>query len=216
MNLYDLTKQKVKDTSNKLDDPTDFENNIAAAIHKYSEDRPRLVCADVTGEDGPDIPLPSDWADGLSTISAIEYPIGTVPETLIDSRDWRFYRTPTDTFIRFANEAPASDEEVRLLFNALHTELTIAPSDLDAVADLAASKCFFQLAASYGQTSDPTIQADSVNYHSKSGEFTRLAKAAEALYKSKLGIKEGDTTGAAMATALPPDSKRPRLTHGRN
>lgn len=215
MSLYDLTKQKVKDTSGKLDDPTDFENNIAAAIYKYSEDRPRLVCSDIPGEDGPDIALPADWAAGLSSISAIEYPIGTVPESLLDSRDWRFYRTPTDTFIRFAAVSPASSAEVRLLYNALHTELTIPASDLDAVADLAAAKCFLQLAAAFGQTGDPTIAADSVNYRTKTGEFTALAKKSESLYKNHLGIKEGDTTGAAMATAPPPDSRRPRLTHGR-
>ncbi len=214
MNLYELTKSRVKDVSGKLDDPTDYDNNIAAAIALYSKHRPRLICSDMPGQDGPDINLPADWAEGLSAISAIEYPIGTVPESLIDSRDWRFYRSPTDTYIRFACHSPAAAESVRLLYNVLYTEETIPPGDLDAIADLAGARCCRQLAAAFAQTNDPTIQADSVNYRSKSSEFSALAVKLETAYKAHLGIKDNDTVTAAMATAPPP--ARTTLTHGRN
>lgn len=216
MNLYDLTKAATKDSSGKLDDPTDYENNIAAAIKQYSKHRPFETCADIPGQDGPDIDLPADWAPGLSAITAIEYPIGAIPETVIDPRDWRFYKTPTDTFIRFAAITPASSAEVRLQYTTLQSEATIPVNDLDAVANLAASYCCRQLAAAFAQTSDPTIAADSVNYRTKSGEFTALAKQLEGLFNRHLGIKDNDTTGAAMAVAPPPDSTRVRLTHGRN
>jgi len=215
MNLYDLIKNLVKDSSGKLDDPTDYENNIAAAIKQYSKHRPLELCADIAGEDSPDIALPADWAPGFSTVSAIEYPIGDVPESLIDSRDWRFYKTPSALYIRFSDVRPASAEEVRLQYTGLHSEATIPVNDLDAVANLAASYCCRQLAAAFAQTNDPTIQADSVNYRSKSSEFTALANKLEGLFKSYLGIRDNDTTAAAMATAPPPDTKRPRLTHGR-
>jgi hypothetical protein len=213
MSLYDLTISRVKDTSGKLDDPTDYENNIAAAIAQYSKNRPRFVCADVAGQDGPDIALPPDWAEGVSIISAIEYPIGDVPESLIEPEHWRLYRTPTDTYIRFDTITPAADQDVRLLYTVLHTEATIPAADLDAVADLAASKCCRQLAAAFGQTNDPTIQADSVNYRTKSGEFTALANKLEAAFKSSLGLRDGDTTPAASAVTRS-QSTRPRLTHG--
>ena len=215
MNLYELTIATVKDSAGKLDDPTDYESAIDAALMRYSKHLPRLIPEDIPGQDGPDVALPTGWVDGLSAISGIEYPIGTVPETLIDRRDWRFYQTPTDTFIRFSGVRPASDETVRVLYNTLHTEATASPADLEAIANLAASFCCRKLAALYAQTSDPTIQADSVNYRTKSGEYTSLANKLEAQYKEALGIREDDTTPAAMATAPPPDSKRPRLTHGR-
>lgn len=217
MSLYDLTKSRVKDSSDKLDDPTDFENNIAAAIQQYSKHRPRFVCADIPGQDGPDIPLPADFTGGFSTVSGIEYPIGTVPETILDREDWRFYRTPTDTFIRFDDIQPAADEAVRLLYTAQHSEETIPAADLDAVANLAASYCCRQLAAAFAQTGDPSIQADSVNYRSKSSEFTALAKQLEGLFKSYLGIRDNDTTVAASATVVTVASERfpNRLTHGR-
>ena len=216
MDLYTIIKSLTKDTSAKLEDPTDYENNALAAIKQYSKYRPQELCADIPGQDGPDIALPEDWAPGFSTITAIEFPIGEVPESLIDSRDWRFYKTPTDTFIRFADVRPASAEEVRLQYTGLHTEETIPAGDQGAVANLAASYCCRQLAAAFAQTNDPTISADTVNYRSKSGEFTALANKLEGLFKNHLGIKDNDTTPAAMATAPPPDSKRPRMTHGRS
>lgn len=214
--LYDLTKANTKDDAGKLVDPTDYDNAIVEALKRYSKHRPRLACTDIAGQDGPDINLPDDWCDGLSTIQGIEYPIGTVPESLLDARDWRFYRTPTDTYIRFAAVRPAGAEEVRLLYTILHTEASVPAADLEAIANLAASVCCRKLAAAYGNTSDPTIQADVVNYRSKTDEYRRLADSLEKLYKDHLGLKDSDTTPAAMATAPPPDSTRPRLTHRRS
>lgn len=215
MPLYDLTVQKVKDTASILEDPADFDAAIAEALNRYSKHRPRLVVDDVPGQDGPDIALPVGWVTDFSAIDSIEFPIGNVPETFIDRTGWRFYKTPTDTFIRFTEARPASDEEARITFTALHTEPTLPPVDVEAVANLAASFCCGQLARHYGQTSDPTIQADSVNYRSKGDEYARRAKELEAQYKNHVGIKESDTTPAAMAVAPAPDDSRVRLTHTR-
>jgi hypothetical protein len=213
--LYDLVKEKTKDEAGRLNDPTDYDNAMIEALKRYSKHRPRLVCEDIPGEDGPDIPLPADWTEAFSDIQGIEYPIGRVPEELLDRSDWRFYRTPTDTYIRFLTARPGSDESVRLLYTVLHVEATLPVGDTEAVANLAASLCCRQLAAIYGNTSDPTIQADVVNYRSKCDEYRRLADSLEKLYKEHLGIKDSDTTPAAMATAPPPVSSRNRLTHGR-
>lgn len=214
--LYDLVKAAVKDSSGKLDDPTDYDNAITAALKRYSTHRPRLIVEDIAGQDGPDIPLPTEWSEGLSLIRDIEYPVGYVPSSMIDARDWRFYRTPSDCFIRFTDGSPAADETVRVTHTAVHAdESTVAATDLEAVANLAASICCRILAAQYGNTSDPTIQADSVNYRSKTDEYRRLADSFEQLYNQQLGIRTADSTPAAMATAAPPDSTRTRLTHGR-
>lgn len=213
MTLYELIIDNVKDVSGKLKDPGDYENAINEALKRYSKARPRLVPADVPGQDGPDIDLPAGWVDGLSAIISIEYPIGNVPETVLERSEYRFYQAPSGTFIRFTNIRPPATEEARILYNILHDEASLPPGDLEAVANLAASFCCRKLAALYANTSDPTIQADSVNYRSKSGEYTALANKLEAQYKEALGIKSDDTTPAAMATAAPPE--RNRLTHGR-
>ena len=215
MPLYDLVVKTVKDGAGILEDPADFDAAIAEALNRYSKHRPRLVVDDVAGQDGPDIALPEGWVNDFSNIDSIEFPIGNMPETRIDRVDWRFYKTPTDTFIRFAAARPASVEEVRVTFTALPLEAPLPPVDVEAVANLAASFCCGQLARHYGQTSDPTIQADVVNYRSKGDEYARRAKELEAQYKNHVGIKESDTTPAAMAVAPAPDDSRVRLTHGR-
>jgi hypothetical protein len=213
--LYALTKGKTKDDAGKLSDPLDFDNSIAEALKRYSKTRPRLACIDIPGTGSHDYALPIGWSDGFSTIVSIETPIGNVPETLLDTDEWSLYMTPTGTKLRLL-DAPAATETVRMLFTQLHTEATLPVADSDAVANLAASLCCRQLAAAYSNTSDPTIQADVVNYRSKSGEYTRLADSLEKLYKEHLGIKADDTTAAAMTNAPAPDSGRVRVTHRRS
>ncbi|WP_298434571.1 hypothetical protein [Geobacter sp.] len=209
-----LITAKIRDASGELKE-SDLLAALTEALKCYSKHRPLPLCADIPGQDGADIPRPDDWAEGISTIELIEYPIGKVPESLIDSRDWRFYRAPSGIFIRFATITPASTEQVRVLYGGLHTEATLPVADEEAVANLAAAVCLRQMAARYGQTSDPTIGADVVNYRSKTDEFRRLAQAYEEAANAHLGIGTKTDTAPASVTAPRPDSKRVRLTHWR-
>lgn len=213
MPLYDMTKSLVKDVSGKLEDPADYENAIAAALKRYSRHRPYAVPADLTGTGGNDLDLPPGWLPDFSAIISCEYPVGNVPATLLDRDLWQIYRTPTATKFRLLAAQPAITETVRVEYTILHVEGTVPSADLDAVACLAAANCLRQLAAAYGQTSDQLIQADVVNYRSKSDEFRRLADALEKQYKDHLGLKDSDTTPGAMVTARPPERRRTRLTH---
>lgn len=214
--LYDLVKAAVKDTSGKLDDPTDYDNAITAALKRYSRHRPRVLVADLPGTGSNDLALPASWSDGHSGVQGVEYPVGNIPEEMIDQRDYKLYQTPTGQKLRLLTVKPTVSEAVRLTFTGLHIdESTVAVADQEAVANLAASICCRALAAYYGNTGDPTIQADVVNYRSKTDEYRRLADSFESLYNDHLGIRPDDTTPAAMATAAPADSGRVRLTHGR-
>ncbi|PKN46764.1 MAG: hypothetical protein CVU59_05040 [Deltaproteobacteria bacterium HGW-Deltaproteobacteria-17] len=215
MALYDLTKTRVKDDSDRLSDPTDYDDAIAQALKRYSKFRPRLNCADIPGAGTHDIAIPADWEDGLSSIVSAEYPVGDVPETLLETYQWRLYRTPSGLVIRLPEHTPDADETVRVLYSVMHDEDSIPPVDLESVADLAASICLRMLAAKYVDTGDPLIAADVVNYRSKSDEARRAADGLEKRCKEHLGIKDGDTVPAAMAVARPPDDGRVRLTHGR-
>lgn len=215
MTLYEMTKARVKDDSGKLSDPFNYDDAIAAAIKRYSKHRPRLAAADLAGAGTNDLDLPVDWAAGSSVMVSVEYPVGSVPAILLDSDLWQLYRTPVALKLRLLYVVPAATETVRCEYSIPHDENSLPLCDLEATADLAASFCLRQLAAAYGQTGDSTIQADSVNYRSKTDEFRRLADSFEALYQNHLGLKSGDTAPATAITARPAETRRPRLTHGR-
>lgn len=216
MDLVDLVKSKVKDSSKKLTDPDDYLSAITEALNRYSKVRPLPAVVDIPGDGGHDYDLPSDWLDDFSTITSLEYPVGSVPEQIVDRRDWKIYSTPAGRKLRLLAVNPAPDETMRITYSVCHTEDSVPAVDLDAVANLAASVCCSILSAAFGQSNNPIIQADSVNYGSKTDEFRRLADFLEGRYKEHLGIRSTDTVSAAMATAPPPDSSRIRMTHGRN
>lgn len=204
--LYDLVTGKVKDSAKKLDDPADFNAAIKEALNRYSKNKPLVLVSDLTGNGTNDLTLPAEWLTGLSGVESVEYPVGSVPESLLDSRDYKLYQTPTGQKLRLLTVKPSTLESVRISFSSAHVdETTVLATDIEAIANLAASVCCRQLAAIYGNTSDPTIQADSVNYRSKSADYTSLANKLEAQYKTALGIKDDDTTPAAMAVAPPPE-----------
>jgi hypothetical protein len=215
MGLFDLTCGKVKDDSGKIDNPGDYQTAITAALKRYSKHRPLNLVADIPGDGGHDYSLPEGWNPGLSGILCVEFPAGLIPEVILDSRDYKLYQSPAGQKLRILNIIPTAEEAIRVTYNGLHTEETLPEADQEAVASLAASICCGQLAAAFGNTSDPTIQADVVNYRTKTDEFRRLADFLEGQYKEHLGIFGVDSTPAAMAVSPASEDKRLRITHGR-
>jgi hypothetical protein len=59
--------------------------------------------------------------------------------------------------------------------------------------------CLEDLANAFAQTGDSIINADSVNYRAKSGEFSARAKRCMSFYNKHIGIKNDDTTTAASS-----------------
>lgn len=212
MPLYDLTTRKTKDTAGDLQ-LEDFNDTIRESLKKYSRARPRTLVADVAGDGSHDYPLPAGWSNGLSALQSIEFPIGSLPETYIDNDGIKLYQAPGGVKIRLYDFTPAVGETIRVTFTGLHDETSLPDADIEAVANMAASLCCRQLALRYAGSSDSTIGADVVNYRSKGDEFARRAKELEKLFRDAIGIRENDTTPAAMATVAAPDSRR-RLTHG--
>lgn len=208
----------VSDDSGKLINPGDFDRNINAAISIYAKHRPKLKVMDVMGNGTNDYDLPTGWNDEFSIIEAIEYPIGDVPATMLDHDDYEIYQSPTAKKIRLKNATPSASESFRATFTILRTDTTIPDSDVDALCNLASALCLEELANAYAQTSDSTIAADSVNYRTKSYEFSQRAKRLMQIYKEHMGIKEDDITPPASAV-VDLDMKYPggreRLTHPR-
>ena len=215
MSLLDLAKAMVKDESGKLADPFDYNDSISAALKRYSRSRPQTKVEDLAGNASHDLDLPASWTADFSTIVTLEYPIGSIPATILTGDAWQFYRTPSGTKIRLIYDKPAVSSAVRCEYTLLHDETTLPVSDLEAVAALAASFCLRRLAAIYGQTSDSSIQADVVNYRSKSDEYRRLADSYEEVYNKALGLRKDDGVAPAMASTGPVATDRTRMTHGR-
>lgn len=224
MALYDRVKTNVKDTAGKLADPDDYYGAVAEAIRRYSRVRPRRLCVDVAGNGTHDYALPDGWTPDFSVIDQIEYPVGQVPELYLDMRDYKVVLTPAGLVLRILSATPTAAETMRVQYTAPHAETTLPDNDLDAVANLATSHALHILASCYGQTSDPLIGADVVNYRSKSGEFLKLAKAFEDHFNEHLGLGKEVPVAAASVTASEPDNgpvglvhlnSRVRMTHGR-
>lgn len=211
--LLDLVTAKVKDTAERLT-YDDYIPAITAALARYSKHRPLEVVADLAGTGGHDLTLPAGWDADFSAVSQVEYPVGSVPEDLLERSAWTLYRAPDGLKLRMIDETPPLAAAVRITYTTLRREATVPAPDLDAVACLAASICLMSLAAGYGQSSDPTIQADVVSYQSKTDTYRRLAEAFERQYFASLSIDPKAGPAAAAATASATTSRTLRLTHG--
>lgn len=191
----------VKDDAARLVVPDDYDRNLSAALSKYSKHRPAVKVADIAGNGTHDYDLPAGWVDEFSDIRSIEYPIGDVPASFIDSDEFEVYQTPTAKKIRLVNERPSASESFRVTFTGPRTATTVPDGDVDAFVWLTASLCCEELANAYAQSGDSSIAADSVDYKDKSYRFAQRAKRLMQLYKEHLGLKEGDSFPAAAAVA---------------
>ena len=184
----------------------DFADLVNAALTRYSKDRPLVSFADFAGDSETfDFPLPPDWDDSLSFIRAVEYPQGKRKPSYLLRSAWIIYAkgTPAAKF-RLMYFVPQQGQTLRLFYTLGHMaddERTSVPeNDLTAVAWLAAAEGCHLLARRFAQSSTPTLTADSVDYQSKSGEYTRLGRELERKYQNHLGRKEGEVAGPAGAS----------------
>ena len=206
-------KALVADDAGKLNNPADYEQHIDGAIKKYSKHRPAIKVIDVVGVGSHDLDLPASWVEGFSLPKAVEFPIGDVPATLIDTDTFDLYITPTGTKLRLSQHSILATESIRLSFTLPREVATIPVNDESALVWLATSLCCAQLANAYSQTSDATIGADSVNYRTKGQEFTSRAKQMMNLYMNHLGLKSDDVVAPAVGIKETHSKARGKLTH---
>ena len=193
---------------------------IAAAVYRYSKDRPREKAQDVTPEAGGQLlPLPAAWETDFSDLRSLEYPIGEIPPALIDADRWAFYLSPTATKIQLADAVAVAANNVRALYTIKHvvstTEDTIPVQNREPVACWAAAICCDQLASYYSGGTDSSIQADSVESRSKAQEYAARAAKLRKRYLDELGIedKRSAPAGAVVNLDLPDSQGQDRLTH---
>jgi hypothetical protein len=176
---------------------------VQAMVQRYSADSPQKLVKDVVADGTSLVPLPTEFEDGFSIVSRIEYPIGSVPPNVLLDESWQMYRSPTGLKVMFTGTTPTNGTSVRVSLTARHIDdgSTVPDADFEAVCDFAAALGFEALAAFYAQTGDPSLLADTVNYRTKSQEYLGLAKAARKRYFDHVGVTEDDKGAQSPAAA---------------
>ncbi|MFA5423042.1 MAG: hypothetical protein WC374_04225 [Phycisphaerae bacterium] len=198
---------------------------IGVAVKEHSKHYPQVVVEDETGAGVFDyaLTLLASWKDGFSSIKKVEYPVDdTEAEASVLQDDaWAIYQKPTGKNLRFLEDEPAATESFRVTYTALHTctdaACTIETAAEEAVQMLAAAHFCNMLATYYAQTSDSTIQADSVDHKSKASEYAARARTYRKLYFDFMGIEEGKTLPASVTRDqdAKPSWRSDNLTHPR-
>ena len=184
-----------------------------AILERYSQDAPLEIISDVAGNGTNYLPLPVApgtgslpvWESNFSVIKQIEFPVGQQPPQLVLDSDLLIYHTPgkPDTIL-IDFDTPSADETCRVTWTARHLVdgSTVPDKDFYAVVDFAASLGAERLASFYVGTGDASLNADVVNYRSKSSEMLSIAKALRKRYYNHMGIDEGATGDAEVAPAF--------------
>lgn len=207
----------VRDKDQVLSD-TQRDAAIAAAVLRYSQDRPRQVLADLVSAGGYRLTPPGDWVVGFSAVVQVEHPVDQVPAVLLDPLGGvSVYRSATTVELIELRQPLDVGAAVRLTYTTRHavTALTdtIPLDDRDAVCCWAAARICDQFAAHYASAGEPTIQADTVQHATKSQTWAARARVYRQQYFGALGIVEAaKPSGSAVANWDSTDSRgQPRL-----
>ncbi|GAK43605.1 conserved protein [Tepidicaulis marinus] len=207
-----LVSNLIRDYSGEIAD-ADRDQALSLAVTRYSTDRPRTHIEAVLAGGTTALDLPQAWEENFSTLRALGIPgqgeiAGKVEQTI------------TGTIIRTADTI-RSGTNVHVSFTVQHVldenDDTIPPADREAVASWAAALLLEQLASYYAGAKQSTIDADSVDWQSKSRDFAGRAARLRKLYQDHLGIDPKRNVPAAAVVDLnrPNSLGRSRLIKGR-
>ena len=201
MSDWALTDWNARVDALTLDDApwvssSQVDENIQAAAKIYSLHRPYEKLHEFAGDGGYDYDLPSDWIQGFSRITQVEYPYDEQDPNIIPKEEWTIFLKlvgSTQTYVlRFLGTSPTSAYTVRVTYTIPHSieeeTDTVYQNDVEAVCHLAASMCLQAIASKMLQTSSPTIGADGVSYAAKSSAASTRAKEYYKFYLLALGL----------------------------
>lgn len=212
-----LVKRLVRDDEDKVT-ANDIESALTTALKRYSKDRPDANVIDQVGSDSKVLALPSSWQPEFSVVQSLEYPIGEVPASIVDTNEYWIYESPTGQEIHLSFSI-ASTESVRISHTIRrelsHTVDTIRDDDEEAVACYAASILCEQLAAEYSGDSDSSIGIDNVDHGNKAREFALRAKTLRKRYMDEMGVEDKRSMAAGAVVDIDQQNSlgRDRLTH---
>ncbi len=189
-----LTDNLVRDDGGEIT-AADRDQAIGLAVVRYSTDRPRTTVEAVVSAGGVFLDLPGGWQVDFSRLTGVELPDGddaTEIDAVLDQglSGWR---------IRLGRTL-ASGEMAHVRYTITHAldaaEDTVPLKDREAVAGWAAALLFEQLASLYSGNRQPTIDADTVDWQSKPGDYAMRAKRLRESYLNHLGIDQKRTVPA--------------------
>lgn len=188
--LQDRVDALVQDDSRRLT-TTERDLFITDALYEFSEDYPQEKSDDTTGDGGYDYSMPSDWVDDFSTIWSIFYDITDQNPTYLEAKEYTILRSGTGSTLtlQFLSTSFSSSTTFRMIYTIPWTATTLPTHFWGLVSKLAASYCCEALAGKYAHTEEPTINADIVNYHSKSDMFAKRAKELRKDYEDRRPLR---------------------------
>lgn len=213
--FQDLVDSKVRDDSGSIT-TADRDAAIALAVVRYSTDRPVPAVEEVTSAGGVFLPLPAGWEANFSRLTGLHLSDGEDPQPIagIVERGLAGERIRVDSSL-------AADTTVITCYTVKHVVDAAGDSvpviDRDAVANWAAAMVLEELANLYAGNRQPTLDADSVDWQSKSRDFGARAKALRQLYFDHLGIDPKRTVAAGTVVNLDQTDSRgnDRIVHRR-
>lgn len=211
--LQALVADKIRDVAAEIS-ADERGRAIESGVVRYSQDRPRRFTDPVVTAAATHLALPSDWDPNFSRLEKVEVAEGD------DSRDIsaEIRRVLGSDRIQLL-ESVTIGTELYVTFTLPHVlteeDDSIPSLDRGAVANWAAAELLDQRAVLKTADIVPTIDADSVDHGSKSGDFARRAKDLRQRYFDHLGIDPKRNVAASAIVDLDRGDQRgyDRLTH---
>lgn len=199
-----LVTDLVRDDADRIS-AGQLDDAIAAAVARYSQDRPRRKVEDLAGVSGQLIALPAAWQADFSELRSLEYPVGNMPPTMIEADRWSLYDEPAAQKIMLLDSLPAAST-VRATFTIRHaldaSSDTIPLHHREATARYAASLLCDQLASFYANEGDSTIAADATRNQPKSEAYRNRARDYRKQYQDAVGVDDKTAAPAGVVVNL--------------
>jgi hypothetical protein len=187
---------RIKDEAGVLS-ASDRQGHIRSALAEYQKIRPRQRVTALTGSGVYDyaVSLLTGFEDGFSYIVRIDGPVlvGPYIPPRLDASEYALVRTPAGQFLRFCwalNSADVYHVNVACRHTLDGTTSTVNAPDEEALMDLAAAKCCKALKAFYSQSTNGSIEADTVDHSGKAELYGSLESGYLAAYEAKVKLPD--------------------------
>lgn len=147
------------------------------------------------------------WVTGFSYLKSIEYPTGSQSPAWLDISTVLLYPDEdAPTHLRFHSLTPVTGtDNISLVYVVPHTLDTTSTLDdyqSKAVIYFTCAEACLWYSARYEHTTDPTIEADSVDYGTKGARWRELAKLYCGKGYSVLGITSAEMEAQKASAAV--------------
>lgn len=212
MVAFTFTQVRVQAVAKLQDDagflqPAELDEMIRDAVRQTSHDRKRFFVTDIAGDGTRDYALPAEFVKRFSEVIQVETPAGEDFPVFRDKEDdWFIYEDPSKSAgfqlrLRFRETTTKVGDDIRV---TIATNWTLEPtSDVDdqdtflAIIYKTLNYAFRAIGAKFAQSTDPSIQADAVDYGGRTQNYLFLAERYQTEYRAVVGLS-GEVKAAAV------------------